>query len=63
MKKREKSVEIGDIKFHKESCCDEKFAQKRNGEQTSEYNTECMLFQYRTKDMKVTQTRYQRLLP
>ena len=48
------TVEIGDVNFHKKSCCDEKFAPKRNGEHTSENNTECMLFQCMTKYMKVT---------
>ena len=37
------SVEIGDVDFHKKSCCVEKFTPKRDGEQTSENNTECML--------------------
>ena len=37
-------VEIGDVNFHKKSCCDEQFAPKMEGEQTSEYTTECVLF-------------------
>ena len=41
---KEESVEIGDVNFHKKSWCDEKFANKKNGEQASEYNMECMLF-------------------
>ena len=32
----------------------ERLSKKREWEQTSEYNTECMLFSYRTRDMKVT---------
>ena len=38
------SVELGDINLHKKSCCNEKFAPKRDGEQTSENSTEYMLF-------------------
>ena len=38
------SVELGDVNLHKKSCCDEKFAPKRDGEQTSENITENMLF-------------------
>ena len=51
---KEESVEIGDVNVHKKSCCDEKFAPRRNGEHTSENNRDCMLFKYITKDMKVT---------
>ena len=43
MKKGE-SVELGYVYLHKKWCCDEKFPPKRDGEQTSENNTEYMLF-------------------
>ena len=33
---RGKSVKIGDVNFHKKSCCDVKLAPKRDEEQTSE---------------------------
>ena len=38
------SVELGDVNLDKKSCCDEKFAPKMDGEQTSENNTEYLLF-------------------
>ena len=38
------SVELGDVNLHKKSCCDEKFAPKRDWEQTSENNTEYIIF-------------------
>ena len=38
------SVELGDVDIHKKSCCDEKFAPKRDGEQTFENNTDICYF-------------------
>ena len=43
MKKRE-NVELGVVNLHKKSCCDESLPAKRDGEQSSENNTEYMLF-------------------
>ena len=40
--------------FIKSRVAMETLPQKGDGEQTSEYNTECMLFEYTTKDMKLT---------
>ena len=47
---KEESVEIGDLNCYTSY---KSVVPKRDREQTSEYNTEIMLFQYRTKDMKV----------
>ena len=41
---RRKSVEIGDVNFTKSRVAMKILPQKRDGEQTSEYNAECMLF-------------------